>query len=326
MSDIDLLPGRLLRRPGPSETIPDFAGTQIDHPRLASIVSPDAPMLILHKGAIHAEGPAWQASHRRLLFSDVPNRRLNAWYEVDGRVEVVIDATWFINGNAVAPDGSVWHCEHGRRCVSRSNPALDGQPEPIVTHYAGKRLNAPNDIAIAPDGAIWFTDPIFGIAMPSQGTLADPELDHRSVYRFDPATDALTRVADFEQPNGVALSPDGRMLYVSDTSLSLGEVPGFSAGANHEVLRFYLAADGGWGTGTRFCRTDHGYPDGFAVDARGWVWVSAADGVHIWSDTNERLGYIPIDATVSNLCFGGSDGRRLFIAASARLLAIDLKA
>ncbi len=231
-----------------------------------------------------------------------------------------------MNGNAVAADGSVWHCEHGRRCISRSAPDLRGEPEPIVTHYLGRRLNSPNDIAVAPDGAIWFTDPIFGIIMPSQGALADPELDHRSVYRFDPTLGSLDRIADFEQPNGVAVSPDGRSLYVSDTSLSLGEVPGFSAGAKHEVQRFHLGPDGKWSNGERFCRTDHGYPDGFAVDARGWVWVSAGDGVHIWSGARERLGYIPIDATVSNLCFGGCDGRRLFIAAGARLFAIDLKA
>lgn len=319
-----LLPGRLLRRPAPPARAA-FRGVQIDDARLAAVLPPDSPLLVLHEGAIHAEGPAWQPSHRRLLFSDVPNRRLNAWYEEDGRVEVAIDATWFMNGNAVAADGSVWHCEHGRRCISRSAPDLAGAPEPVVTHYEGRRLNAPNDVAVAPDGAVWFTDPIFGISMPSQGALAEPELDHRSLYRFDPVGGDLTRVADLEEPNGVALSADGRTLYVSDTSLSLGEVPGFAAGSRHEVLRLAAAPGGGWGSPARFCRTDHGYPDGFAVDARGWLWVSAADGVHVWSPERVRLGYVPVDATVSNLAFGGSDGRRLFIAATTRLLALDLK-
>ncbi|WP_245829435.1 SMP-30/gluconolactonase/LRE family protein [Sphingomonas dokdonensis] len=290
------------------------------------MLSPEAPLLVLHEGAIHAEGPAWQASHDRLLFSDVPNRRLNAWYEDDGRVEVAIDATWFMNGNAVAADDAVWHCEHGRRCISRSQPDLAEAPEPIVTHFEGKRLNSPNDVAVAADGTIWFTDPIFGIAMPSQGALADPELDHRSVYRFDPTSGALARIADYEQPNGVALSADGATLYVSDTSVSLGEVPGFSAGDKHEVWRFVAAPDGSWGDGEFFCRTDHGYPDGFAVDVRGWLWVSAGDGVHVWSAEGVRLGYVPVGATVSNLCFGGSTGRRLFIAAQSRLVALDLKA
>jgi gluconolactonase len=320
-----LLPGRLLRRPGPCRADADFPGARIDDPRLAAVLSPDAPLRVLHEAAIHAEGPAWQAAHRRLLFSDVPNRRLNAWYADDGRVEAVIDPAWFPNGNAVAADGSVYHCEHGRRCISRSAPDLDGEPVPVATHYGGRRLNAPNDVAIAPDGAVWFTDPIFGIAMPSQGALAEPELAHRSLYRLDPATGTVDRMADFEQPNGLAFAPDGRTVYVSDTSVSLGEVPGFSPGAKHEVESFAIAGDGTLRDRRRFCVAEHGYPDGLAVDARGWLWTSAADGVHVWSPAREHLGFVPVSETVCNLAFGGDDGRRLFIAASTRLLAIDLR-
>lgn len=319
-------PPGLLRRPAPPRADPLFTGVQIDDPRLAAVLPVDTPLLVLHEGAVHAEGPAWQPSHHRLLFSDVPNRRLNAWYEADGRVEVAITTTRFINGNAVAPDGSVWHCEHGRRCISRSAPDLAGEPEPVVTHFEGQRLNSPNDVAVAPDGAVWFTDPIFGIAMPSQGTLADPELDHRGLYRFDPQSGALTRVADFEQPNGVALSVDGRTLYATDTSVSLGEVPGFQAGTKHEVQRFAVAPDGTVSDRAFFCHADHGYPDGITVDIRGWLWMSAADGVHIWSPERERLGFVPLPETVSNLTIGGSDGRRLFIAATSRLLALTLLA
>jgi gluconolactonase len=320
-----LLPGRLLRRPGPPRDDAGFPGVRIDDPRLAAVLAPDAPLRVLHEAAIHAEGPAWQASHRRLLFSDVPNRRLNAWYADDGRVEAAIDATWFMNGNAVAADGSVYHCEHGRRCISRSGPDLDGEPAPVATHYRGRRLNSPNDVAIAPDGAVWFTDPIFGIAMPSQGALAEPELDHRSLYRIDPATGEPVRMADFEQPNGLAFAPDGRTVYVTDTSISLGEVPGCAPGSKHEVEAFTVGADGALSARRRFCTTAQGYPDGLAVDGRGWLWTSAADGVHVWSPEREHLGFVPVSETVCNLAFGGADGRRLFIAASTRLLAIDLR-
>lgn len=320
-----LLPGRLLRRPGGPDTDSRFPGVRIEAACLSDVLSPDAPLIVLHEGAIHAEGPAWQASHRRLLFSDVPNRRVNAWYEEDGRVESVIDPAWFPNGNAVAADGSVYHCEHGRRCISRSAPDLRSGPQPIVTHYEGRRLNAPNDVAVAPDGSVWFTDPVFGIVMPAQGALAEPELPHRSLYRFDPASGTLTRMADFEQPNGVALSPDGRTVYVTDTSRALGEAPGGVAGARHEVEAFTVGADGGLARRRFFCSPAEGNPDGLAVDARGWVWCSAADGVHVWSADQEYLGCIPIAETVCNVCFGGSSGRRLFIAASTRLLAVDLR-
>ena len=220
----DLLPGRLLRGIGPPSEEKDFCGVQIDDERLSMVLSPDAPLLTLYEGTLHGEGPAWQATHHRLVWSDVPNRRLLGWYP-DGHVEVLIDGTWFMNGNAVEADGTLVHCEHGRRCISRGGD-YEREPEPIVTHYQGKRINSPNDIAVAPDGTIWFTDPTFGIVMPNQGALAEPELDHRSVYRFNPQTGDLKRMADFEEPNGLAFTADGATLYVSDTSLSLGEVPG----------------------------------------------------------------------------------------------------
>ena len=115
-----------------------------------------------------------------------------------------------------------------------------------------------------------------------------------------------------------------RTLYVSDTSLSLGEVPGHKAGTKHEIIAFDVDEGGELSNRRFFCHTDHGYPDGFAVDARGWVWTSAADGVHIWSADRRKLGFVPTPAVVSNCAFGRADGRRLFIAATQYLLAIDL--
>lgn len=302
--------------------VPEWRGVQIDHEQLALVLAPDATLVALYEGTLHGEGPAWQETQGRLVWSDVPNRRLLAWYP-DGHVEIEIEGAWFINGNAVEADGTLVHAEHGRRCISRGGD-YNQQPEPIVTHFNGKRINSPNDVAVAPDRSIWFTDPTFGIIMPNQGTLADPELDHRSVYRFDPATEALGRMADFEQPNGLAFTRDGGTLYVSDTSLSLGEVPGHEAGTKHEIVAFDVAPDGTLSNRRFFCHTDHGYPDGFVVDARGWVWTSAADGVHVWSAERRKLGFIPTPAIVSNVAFGGADGRRLFIAATQYLLAIDL--
>lgn len=322
-SATDLLPGHLLRHAGLPDKVADFRGVQIDDDRLAGVLSSDAPLLLLHEGTIHGEGPAWQATRERLVWSDVPNRRLLGWYP-DGRVEVVIEGTWFMNGNAVEADGTLIHCEHGRRCISRGGG--DGvEPEPIVTHFEGKRMNSPNDVAVAPDGTIWFTDPTFGISMPSQGALAEPELDHRSVYRFDPATGDLARMADFEEPNGVAFNIAGTMLYVSDTSLSLGEVPGFDAGTKHEIIAFDVGEHGALSNRRFFCHADHGYPDGFVIDPRGWIWASAADGVHIWSPDKFKLGFIPTPSVASNCTFGCSDGRRLFITATNYLLAIDLR-
>ena len=318
----DLVPGRTLREPLEPSIVEDFRGVQFDDESLYQVLGSDAKLLLLYDGTIHGEGPVWQPDSDRLLWSDVPNRRLLSWYP-DGHVEVAIDGTWFMNGNAIEADGTLVHCEHGRRCISRGGD-YDTPPEPIVTHYRGKRINSPNDVAVAPDGSIWFTDPIFGIVMPNQGALAAPELDHRSVYRFDPTTGELDRMADFEQPNGLAFSADGRTLYVSDTSLSLGEVPGFEAGTKHDVIAFDVGETGALSNRRFFCHADHGYPDGLAVDERDWVWTTAADGVHIWSADRRKLGFVPTPVVASNCCFGGPDGRRLFIAATQYLLAIDL--
>jgi gluconolactonase len=317
-----LLPGRLLRRAGPPEPVAHFQGVQIDDPRLAEVLPADTKLLCLYEGTLHGEGPVWQQARNRLLWSDVPNRRLLAW-QPDGEVTVAIDATYFMNGNALEHDGKLVHCEHGRRCISRSDG--DGQPVPIITHFEGKRLNSPNDVTVARDGAIWFTDPTFGLLMPSQGSLVEPDLNHRSVYRYDVASGTLRRMADFEQPNGLAFSPDGRTLYVSDTSLSLNEIPGGHSGTLHQIEAFDVGDNGNLSNRRFFCHTDHGYPDGFKVDARGWVWTTAGDGIHILAPDRTRLGFIPTPAVCSNCAFGGEGGRRLFIAATQFLLAIDVK-
>ena len=320
-----LAPGRLLRRAGAPQPVADFPGVQIDDERLAAVLPPGTPLLLLHEGSLHAEGPVWDARAGLLYWSDVSNRRLLCLYP-DGRVEAALDATPFVNGNAIDAHGRLIHCEHGRRCISRSDAPPPAEPVPIVTHYRGKRLNAPNDVAVAPDGAIWFTDPTFGLLMPSQGALTDPELDHRSVYRVDPVSNEPTRMADFAEPNGLAFTADGGTLYVSDTAKSLGEIPGAGTGTTHEIVAFDLGVDGTLGNRRFFCHTDHGVPDGLVVDGRGWVWTSAGDGVHVWAPDRTKLGFIPTRSVVTNCCFGGPTGRRLFITATDQLIAIDLAA
>lgn len=306
----------LLRRPGPPETVEGFTGVQIDDERLESVIERTSPLLCLYEHAAHGEGPLWLPAQNRLIWSDIPIQRVMTWYPDDGRVEVDIARTHFINANAIDREGRVVHCEHGRRCISRSD-GRRGPATPLVTHYEGRRLNTPNDVTVAADGAIWFTDPIFGLLNPRQGCLGERELDHCSVYRFDEATGELRRVADFEQPNGLFFSPDGRTLYVSDTARSIG-------GPTHDVLAFDVGADASLSNRRFFCRTDHGVPDGFAVDCRGWLWCTAGDGIHIYAPDRTRLGFIPTPKTAANCCFGGRDGKRLFIAAETHLFAVDL--
>ncbi len=141
MSDETLVLGRLLRRPGPAEPAKDFPGVQIDDPHFAAVLPANAELLLVHDGTLHAEGPVWDPVSGLLFWSDVPNRRLLSFHP-DGRVETTLDGTFFMNGNAIDGEGRLVHCEHGRRCISRSE-APEKQPQPIVTHFEGRRLNSP---------------------------------------------------------------------------------------------------------------------------------------------------------------------------------------
>ncbi|WP_216818566.1 SMP-30/gluconolactonase/LRE family protein [Solirubrum puertoriconensis] len=272
-------------------------------------------LLCLYDQAIWSEGPVWWEQQQLLVWSDVEGRRVLAW-QPDGSVGVLLDATMFTNGNAIDADGNLIHCEQGRRGISRT--LADGLTVMIVTHYADKRLNSPNDLAVAPDGAIWFTDPTYGLTQPRQGCPAEPALDHRSVYRYDLVTHQLTRAADLEQPNGIAFSPDGHTLYVSDTSLKAG-------GHKHEIVAFTVEPDGRLGNPRTFATIEPGVPDGMFVDTRGWVWTSSGSGVQIFSAEGERLGEVPTPSLCSNCTLGGPSGNRLFITGEAHLWAIDLR-
>jgi gluconolactonase len=297
-----------LRAPGPPSRVEGVGRPVAYDARFTDVVGEGATLLSLYDRALFSEGPVWWPARKMLVWSDIEGRRVLGW-RADGAVEVVLDATPFNNGNAVDGEGRLLHCEHGRRCISRTTP--DGVTTVLVTHFQGRRLNSPNDLTVAPDGTVWFTDPTYGIENPGQGCPAEPELDHRSVYRYDPATGALARMADLVQPNGIGFSPDGRVLYVSDSDLGW-----------HEILAFGVGADGALANRRVFRTIEPGVPDGFCVDARGWVWTSSGSGVQVFSAEAEPLGIIPTPHTCSN-CTLAPDGR-LFITGEESLWAIGL--
>ena len=303
-----MMPCRV-RPPGPPARVEGVGAPEAFDPHLRAVLGGGAALLTLYDQALFSEGPAWWPARGMLVWSDIEGRRVLGW-NPDGSVDVVLDATPFINGNAVDARGGLLHCEHGRRCLSRTDP--DGTTSVLVTHFRGRRLNSPNDLAVAADGAVWFTDPTYGIENPRQGCPAEPELDHRSLYRCDPRTGELARMADLRQPNGVAFAPDGRTLYVSDT-----------APDRHEILAFPVTAEATLGEARPFRAIEPGVPDGFCVDARGWVWTSSGSGVQVFDVDGTALGTVPTPHTCSNCTFS-PDGRRLFITGEESLWAVDL--
>ncbi|HEY4249935.1 MAG TPA: SMP-30/gluconolactonase/LRE family protein [Roseomonas sp.] len=289
-------------------------GFEIHDDRFRAMVLPNAPLELLGDGYRWLEGPVWFADHDCLYVSDLPNDRILRWSEAAG-VTVFRQPAGFANGHARDRQGRLLGCSHRHRHVCRTEP--DGSVTILASHWQGKRLNAPNDIVCrACDGTIWFTDPHYGINTDYEGGKQTPELPPR-LYRLDPADGALTIAADdFDGPNGLAFSPDERILYVSETGTQFVPAP------RQYIRRFMVGEDGQLSGGTVFHKVAPGNADGMRIDELGNLWTGAADGVHCISPDGTLLGKILAPAPVANLAFGGRCRSRLFLCASQRLMAI----
>jgi gluconolactonase len=216
-----------------------------------------------------AEGPVYFAAGRYVLFSDIPNNRIMRFSEDDGHVSVYRQPSMNSNGNTIDREGRLITCEHSGRRVTRTE--LDGSITIIADKYNGKRLNSPNDAVVTSDGAIWFTDPVYGIGGYYEGVKAEPEQEKHNVYRVDPKSgDIKVIVDDFIEPNGIALSPDEKKLYVIDT--------GFTDGPNNpsHIRVFDLDVGAGKVSNSKVF-ADIPKPsitDGMRTDSEGRVWCS----------------------------------------------------
>jgi gluconolactonase len=270
----------------------------------------------LFTGCRWAEGPAYFAAGRYLIWSDIPNDRIMRWDETDGSVSVFRGPAYHTNGHTVDREGRLVSCEHRGRCVSRTEH--DGSRTVLVSHYQGKRLNSPNDLVVKSDGTIWFTDPSYGIDSEYEGDAAPSEIGACHVYRYDPATQGLTAVAtDFEKPNGLAFSPDESLLYVADTGAT--HVPN---GPRH-IRRFSVSGDGkSLSGGEKFAECQVGLFDGFRIDVHGNVWTSTGAGVDCYAPDGTLIGRVRVPEVVANVCFGGPKRNRLFICGTTSLYSI----
>jgi len=285
--------------------------------RFRKLVFPNVHVEELWTGCRWAEGPAWFAAGRYLVWSDIPNDRMLRWDETDGSVSVFRQPAMNSNGNTVDLQGRLVSCEHRGRCVSRTEH--DGSRSVLASHIDGKRLNSPNDVVVKSDGSLWFTDPSYGIDSDYEGDSAPSEIGACRVYRIAPAGGAITVVAsDFVQPNGLAFSPDESLLYIVDTGAS------HKKDGPHHVRRFQVGANGTLSGGEVFATCPVGLYDGLRLDVHGNLWLSAGDGVHCHAPDGTLLGKILIPETVANVCFGGAKLNRLFICGTTSLYAVYL--
>ena len=265
-----------------------------------------------------AEGPVYFRDGGYLLWSDIPNNRIMRWLEDDGHVSVFRAHSNYSNGNTRDPEGRLITCEHDTRRLTRTE--YDGGITVLIDSYDGKRLNAPNDVIVDSTGAIWFTDPGYGIDGEYEGHKDEFELPGY-VYRLDPASGKATVVVDdFVRPNGLALSPDETLLYVVDSGISHG-------GPAH--IRVFSVEDGACRRGRIFAEDfAPGFTDGMRVDVEGNVWCSmgwadpSEDGVRCYASDGTLIGRIHLPETCANLCFGGKKRNRLFMCASTSVYSL----
>jgi gluconolactonase len=283
-------------------------------PRFGECIDPVARLERLYSGCRWAEGPAYFADLRCLIFSDIPNRRMLRYDEASGLTSLFRAETGNANGNTRDRKGRLITCEQGARRVIRTEP--DGTRTLLADTYHGKRLNSPNDVVVMSDSTVWFTDPTYGIISDFVGCKAVREIDTNNVYRVDPVSGTIDVVIDdFVMPNGLAFSPDERTLYIVDSVY----LPDRSAPRH---IRAFDVDRGRLRNGRVLAEFEPGIADGVRVDTGGRLWVGVGDGVHVVSPDGVLLGKIHVPEAAANLAFGGPRRDRLYITATTSLYAI----
>jgi gluconolactonase len=264
-----------------------------------------------------AEGPLWIPHSQTLMWSDIPNNRILQYRPNSDETSVYRTDVEFVNGRTLDLKGNILQCSHGLRRIERD---IDGVISNVVNHFNGARFNSPNDLVVGRDGSIWFTDPHYGISVVGEGHPGVMEYADCFVFSFDPRSEKLRAViTDMEEPNGLAFSPDGSILYVSDSSSVSRE-----DGSGNRHIRAYDVINGKCKNGRTFATITDGVPDGIKVDHNGNIWSSSFTGVIIFNPKGELIGRIFVPERVANLCFGGPTGQDVFIAASTSIYRIPL--
>ncbi|SHJ15078.1 SMP-30/gluconolactonase/LRE family protein [Wenxinia saemankumensis] len=293
--------------------MPAPTDVEIHDPLFARYILHAARVKQLATGFDWVEGPVWFGDMNCLLFSEIPSSRMMRWSPETG-LSVYRADSHFSNGNTRDRQGRLVTCEHGTRRVTRTEH--DGSITVIADSFDGKRLNSPNDVVVARDGGIWFTDPHYGIGSNYEGHAAEAELPLQ-VYRADPDGFGLTlMIDDMTGPNGLAFSPDESLLYVANTGRMHME--------DERGIRVYDMVGGRPMNGRPFHSVDVPASDGIRLDSDGNVWSSAGDGVHCISPEGRLLGKILVPERVSNVCFGGRARHELFITATTSLYRVAL--
>lgn len=288
-------------------------------PRFDALVPKDAQLEKISDGHIWTEGACWYKPGKFLVFSDIPNNVVLKWEEGKGVSEFIKPSGYTgdkprggkpgdepgSNGLFLDAQGRLHLCEHGDRRVTRIEK--DGKKTVLADNFMGKKLNSPNDMAIAPSGDIYFTDPPYGL-----GKDGKRELDFTGVYRVSAKDGSVSLVAKNLSPNGIALSPDAKKLYVTNGG---------------KWMVFPVSDDGTTGEAKLFVdpntwtapKAKTGGVDGMKCDSQGNLWATGPGGVCVMAPDGTLLGRFLTGDRTANLCFGGEDGQTLFVCVNHRI-------
>ena len=266
----------------------------------------------VHTGSIWTEGPCYLKKLNKVIWSDIPNNRMLSFDFK--KVEIFRSPSNFSNGNTTDNQGNLVTCEHGGRRVTTTDQ--NNVITLIADEYKNKRLNSPNDVCVHSSGAIFFTDPPFGIINPKrvEGFPGKMMYDGCYVFKYDPKVKSLEAlVIDMERPNGIAFSSDESQLFISNT----GDIK--------YIRRYDIDKNLKVSNPIEFTKTDSDYVmDGFRFDSENNLWTSCGKGIACYASSGEQIGYIKMPELVSNIDFGGTDGNILFITASSSFYMTSL--
>lgn len=292
--------------------------TRLD-PALDTVIAPGTKIDKVATGFIFTEGPMWK--NGKLWFSDVRGDKVRTYDPATGKVTVILNdsggiknapptANFGSNAMVTDKDGSILLTRMGIGTIERMDD--QGHLKPLLSKYEGKRLNSPNDLVFAKDGALWFTDPPFGL--PKMDADPKKELKFNAVFRYAGGK-LMPVITDLKAPNGIGFSPDGKTLYVSNSMPDMAVYaydvgPGGKVSNRRTVISYPGSADD--------------VPDGLKVDSAGNLWTTGPGGVRIISPAGKVLGQIKIPEIVANVGFAG-DGRTVYLTGSTSLYRLQSK-
>jgi gluconolactonase len=283
-------------------------------PGIERLVSHDAPLDLIANDLIFGEGPLWNTREKSFYFVDIVGDTIFRWTKGKGR-EVVIRPSTKANGLTYDAQGRLLVAGWASRSIWRVEP--DGSITTLASHYEGKKLNSPNDIVVKSDGSIYWTDSpgaLFNVGM--AGDDVQQHLPFQGVFRLEPDERTLSLVVeDCVYPNGLAFSPDERVLYVNDSRQYLIRAFDVQPDGSVKNARVFHKLEG----------TEEGIADGMKVDIEGNVYCSGPGGIHVMNPQGKRIGRMRIPGHVTNMGWGGEDWRSMYITTRSSVYRTEVK-